>query len=385
MLAANCRLSGGEAGDVVAMMGLKKIQSLARTSPEYQRHVIGRWRAGDTKPGRMIAATLLIYDTVNFNEVTSRLHRALGSVLKECRFLQRCLDDSSTPRQLAERFVKLDLIAENGHRLGELLNVVAVTNPHESNKSTHPKTTTSTNATIPEEDRLYTGGALGLIAKNVRNVACLQTSHRPTISQKKQALELTKRLTGAAEGILAQLRGRYRGVDRAIRVCGRSKPEIRIITHSKPDGDAIVSAWLAERHLFAGGAVEVLFVDCRRTLEAYAPGDCLVDVGNTYDPKNLFFDHKPPALPHRDDSCATKLLWDHLRSIGHSVSHLRSLVNAVFARDCKKARKNFVDELARSELFGFHAELDRIKKLALPDADTYRAARKWLDRRFLAR
>src|SRR5262245_9820952 len=85
----------------------------------------------------------------------------------------------------------------------------------------------------------------------------------------------------------------------------------RVITHRKPDGDAIVSAWLAERFLLEGASVELLFVDRRRVFGAYRPGDCLVDVGNINEPANHFFDHKPPAFPCRHDSCAAKLIWEH--------------------------------------------------------------------------
>ena len=34
----------------------------------------------------------------------------------------------------------------------------------------------------------------------------------------------------------------------------------RVVTHSKPDGDAIASAWLAATYLFPGEHVEVAFV-----------------------------------------------------------------------------------------------------------------------------
>jgi hypothetical protein len=39
----------------------------------------------------MIASTLLVYDTVSFSEVTSRLHRALGSVRMEASFLAKAV------------------------------------------------------------------------------------------------------------------------------------------------------------------------------------------------------------------------------------------------------------------------------------------------------
>ena len=57
-----------------------QVRALAGTAPDYQRHVLARAAAGDPAPFRMTAATLLVYDTVRFGEVTSRLHRAVGLV-----------------------------------------------------------------------------------------------------------------------------------------------------------------------------------------------------------------------------------------------------------------------------------------------------------------
>ncbi len=51
-----------------------------------------------------------------------------------------------------------------------------------------------------------------------------------------------------------------------------------VLTHSKPDADAIAAAWLAATHLFTGEHVEVAFV-ARPRHGWRAPGaDCLVEV-----------------------------------------------------------------------------------------------------------
>ena len=37
--------------------------------------------------------------------------------------------------------------------------------------------------------------------------------------------------------------------------------ERRVVTHKRPDVDALVSVWLAERYLFSGHPVKVEFLD----------------------------------------------------------------------------------------------------------------------------
>src|SRR4051794_7384556 len=89
-VASACGLGRAESRRLRAFPGAAgEIRSLAGTAPEYQRHVVDRLLAGDRSPFRTIAATLLVYDTVGFDEVTSRLHRALGMVREEAGHLER--------------------------------------------------------------------------------------------------------------------------------------------------------------------------------------------------------------------------------------------------------------------------------------------------------
>ncbi|HEY2784430.1 MAG TPA: hypothetical protein VGJ05_05590 [Fimbriiglobus sp.] len=83
------------------------LRELAGTSPDYQRHVVGRAADGDANPLRMIAATMLVYDTVRFGEVTSRLHRAVGSVRREAVFLTLAVDRGAMPDRLPDRLLTL--------------------------------------------------------------------------------------------------------------------------------------------------------------------------------------------------------------------------------------------------------------------------------------
>jgi hypothetical protein len=351
----------------------KKVRALAGTAPEYQRHVTGRAAAGDANPFRVIAATLLAYDTVAFREVTSRLHRALGMIRKEAAVLERARARGQPPNRLADRLLTLDLIAEQAGRLHDLLAAVEPADGHRGKKSKARKSDSKLT------DKLHAAGGLGLIAKNVRNVAALQPAHRPTREQKELALRLTTESRAVAAAARGAGRRAFERADDNCRVRPRGRATRRVITHDKPDGDAAAAAWLAERFLFADEPVEVLFVPRARVWGAWRDGDCVVDVGNTHDPENLFFDHKPPAFENRHDSCAARLVWDRLVRLGRPVGHLRPLVDVVFAGDSTWERAWFRDEYAASRRAGFHKALADARAADESDAGVYRAARRWLD------
>jgi hypothetical protein len=146
----------------------------------------------------------------------------------------------------------------------------------------------------------------------------------------------------------------------------------RILTHRAPDLDAVVSAWLAESYLFKG-PVEVCFVS--RGIEPARCGqDCLVDVGNTYDPARLCFDHKPPAFPDRNQTCAAKLVWEHLLALEKPVRHLQPLVQVTFEGDTRR----FSPALKQSRLDGPHAELAQAARRYRSCGERYAHMRLWL-------
>ncbi len=351
-----------------------KVRALAGTSPEYQRHVIGRAVSGDTNPFRMISATLLVYDTVAFAEVTSRLPRALGMIRKEAAVLERAIEAQKAPDRLADRLLTLDLIAEQADRLHELLIEVETVDGSSKRKSKSRKSDSELT------DKLYAAGGLGLIAKNVRNVAVLQPTHRPTLQQKELALELTRTALQLARRTRDSVRREFGRADDVCHVRPGKAATRRVITHDRIDGDGVVAAWFAEQFLFEGVSVEILFVPPNRELGAYRVGDCLVDVGRTHDPKNLFFDHKPPACADKRDSCATRQVWDHLAKLGRDVKHLKPLVNVVFAEHSTSERPWFKDEYAESKRSGFHKALADAKVTHETDAGVYRVMRQWLNR-----
>ncbi len=101
-----------------------------------------------------------------------------------------------------------------------------------------------------------------------------------------------------------------------------------------------------------------------------------MDVGNTHDPVYLFFDHKPPACASRHDSCAARMVWDHLTELGRPVRHLGPLVDVVHASDSARERVRFKGEYAASKRDVFHKALADTKAACGADADMYRAARQ---------
>jgi hypothetical protein len=102
----------------------KKVRAQAGTSPECQRHVMGRAAAGDPTPSRMIAATLLVYDTVAFREVTSRLHRAAVMIRQAAALVKRAVERQTAPARLADHLLTLDLVADQAKRLRKSLTEV---------------------------------------------------------------------------------------------------------------------------------------------------------------------------------------------------------------------------------------------------------------------
>ncbi|MBA4191449.1 MAG: hypothetical protein C0467_26010 [Planctomycetaceae bacterium] len=351
----------------------KKVRALAGTSPEYQRYVIGRAVSGNANPFQMISATLLVYDTVAFKEVTSRLHRAVGMLRTEAAVLERAVEQEKAPNRL----LTLDLVAEQAERFHDLLTVVETVNGSSNKQSkSHKSDSELTELT----DKLNAAAGLGLIAKNVRNVSFLQPTHRPTPEQKEEALRLTTEALRLATSARDAGRRAFGRLDDACRERPARKLMRRVITHDKVDGDAVAAAWLAERFLFASEPVEVLFGPRSRVWGAWRIRDCIVDVGNTHDPKHLFFDHKQPAFVNRHDSCATRLLWDYLVKIGRPVDHLKSLVNLVYAGDSTEERGWFKDEYAESNRIGFHKALKDAKAEYATDAGVYRVMRQWLNK-----
>jgi hypothetical protein len=151
-----------------------------------------------------------------------------------------------------------------------------------------------------------------------------------------------------------------------------------IATHQKPDADALVASWLAARYLFNGEEAEIIFVARNYAVPADRPPDCVLDMGRANDPARLVFDHKPPALPDRNQTCAARLLWEHLLALGKPVQHLEQLIQIVHEGDRRPPRKPS-PALLQSRREGLHAQVARLRQDCPDDQQLYQATRSWLE------
>lgn len=147
-----------------------------------------------------------------------------------------------------------------------------------------------------------------------------------------------------------------------------------ILTHRNPDLDAIVSAWLAQDFLFESEKSRVVFVSRKIPGRIRQTADCIVDVGNAYDPQHGFFDHKPPAFKNRNSTCASKLLYEYLRSLGRDIGHLESLIQITFEGDTHRHTAT----VKQSRRNGPHARLKHLKEKHREDAEVYARMIDWL-------
>lgn len=148
----------------------------------------------------------------------------------------------------------------------------------------------------------------------------------------------------------------------------------QIVTHADPDLDAIVSAWIAQDFLFQAHASEVLFVSRKVPEKFMHSADCLVDVGNRYEPENYRFDHKPPAFENRNSTCATRLIWEYLLDTGVAVKHLERLVEITYQGDTYRNS----EALKQSRIDGPHAKLKQLKAKYKDPTEVYQRMVLWL-------
>ncbi|MFM7073685.1 MAG: hypothetical protein ACKO38_18005 [Planctomycetota bacterium] len=156
---------------------------------------------------------------------------------------------------------------------------------------------------------------------------------------------------------------------------------LRIATHALPDADALVSTWLTERFLFAGEACRVEFVPRDFVPADNAPYDAVLDVGRTFNPERRLFDHKPPAFGHRDEHCATSLVWQHLRAVACPSADLQELVELVHDGDAA-TRRSRSNAYAHSRTQGLHALITSARAYAQSDRMLYQGIAAYLDAEF---
>jgi len=155
----------------------------------------------------------------------------------------------------------------------------------------------------------------------------------------------------------------------------------RIAIHKLPDADALVSAWIAERYTLPNEDCLVEFVPRDFDPDSNHSFDLILDVGRQHDPSRMTFDHKPPAFTHRDEECATSLIWKYTKSKGCSVEHLEELVDLVHDGDATTRRLKST-AYAESRSRGLHAIIKSARNYALSDSMLYQGVAAYLDARF---
>jgi hypothetical protein len=154
----------------------------------------------------------------------------------------------------------------------------------------------------------------------------------------------------------------------------------RIATHSGPDADAIVAAWIGERFLFRARQCRVEFVDYAFRPSSETEYDCVVDVGGTFVPARNIFDHKPPAFADRHQSCAAKLIWEKAGK-HRALPQLAELIELVHDGDAITRRSRSA-RYAQSNRTGMHALIRHARNYTQGDQMLYQAIKVYLETRF---
>lgn len=320
-----------------------------------------------------------VFDTTGYGEVGSRLPRSYGKVNKLSQAVARFADrltpeDKAAAGPATERFLSA---------CGRLFQAVQ---RHYRGRPANADDSAPAFKFNEWRDWSSTPDGELLVPKVVQGVACGTSFLEKTVNDLGRLPQMPadrqfwpSRLQ--AHGVLVQLFKMIRALLRTTEVLAGRAAVTRVVTHTGPDGEAVAAAWLAERFLFAGRTVEVAFVDYAHDWASGPPADCVVDLGGLHAPAAGLFDHKEPASAARHDSCATRLVWDHLVQLGHPVGHLKSLVGVGHAGDSARERGRLKSEYTESRRSGFHKSFKDAKSAhPADDAVVYRAVRRWLDR-----
>jgi len=100
-----------------------------------------------------------------------------------------------------------------------------------------------------------------------------------------------------------------------------------------------------------------------------------------YDPSRRIFDHKPPAFSHRDEECATTLIWKYAQSTGRRVNHLKGLIELIHDGDAA-TRRSGSQAYRSSQSHGLHAIIKSARSYAQSDSMLYHGIAQYLDAMF---
>ena len=357
----------------------KVVMQISRTTPERQREELARVRRGE----RPLSKTA-VFDTTGYPEVWSRLARAAGVVHKVASLVPRAVAAGALADvSRAGLGPTVDRLLDGCRDLWAVVRQ-ALADPRAAGQPAAkefrrgaPKDWGHLPATPDAAARAVgqLNAAVAFVEKCVRDL--------PRVPDRPVRLQFWP-ARGQAHAIGVRLFEMARNLLR-VREClsgGPSGGVARVVTHARPDPDALVAAWLAERFLFAGRRVEMRFVPYGFDWTRGPAADCLVDLGGLSAPDLGLFDHKPPARADRTETCAAELVREYLADRGQRVGgELAKLVVAVRDGD-SPARRATSPTYAESRMRGLHAEVGRLKGLGMSDDVLYARTRAWLDRRF---
>lgn len=144
----------------------------------------------------------------------------------------------------------------------------------------------------------------------------------------------------------------------------------KIVTHSSPDLDAIVSVWLLRRYLLRDS--DIIFLTKTSNPSLLERAVAVTDMGRVYDPQTYRFDHKPLKLhPGRS---ATSMVYDFL-SIEYNLNYLADLVQLVTDGDLRHA----TPAVTWSRKLGPHRLVQQLRLSRQDDYTVYRTTAALLE------
>lgn len=361
----------------------KDVMKISRTTPERQVVELDRVRRGVRPHGKTD-----VFDTTGYDEIQSRLARAGGAPNKLSQVVLKALAAgvvSDAERANANRASRT-MLADIG-RLWKLVCRAYSSRPDDqllSKGTVYRWKPPRPWGALPVTD----GTLIDIIAelkaplyfmhKSVRDL-----KHLPSLPKDRHFWP-TRMQTHAIGIRLFRMARNLLNVRSQLAGSPVNGP-VLVVTHSRPDVDALAATWLTERFLCADRPVDVLFKPYDFDWTRGSAVDYAIDLGGLFDPDLGLFDHKPPAREDRTETCATKLVWEQLTQQGYRVGGgLAEMVDAVLSGDSARRRaESFTYAMSKQK--GLHAEFDRLQVRKLSDNVLYKRVRSWLDCKFADR
>jgi hypothetical protein len=376
-------------------MSIKAVDNFYGRHFDRQSSILAAMRDGQSY-SKAYANSSSCFDTIRWSKIAARSASCRGLILKAaCHFAdetQAGIEDkllslvdgiSDSLLEQMQHFAQLDIVADERTIKKRVHKGVKVASQSRKKSITDLRTANS-KLRKNARDLPRMSEKLGCCptVREVASVAIESGQMLAIIRLLKLAKESTKHQEeqpgrfidpwGIGQTCAARLRHLY----------AANRPRKLIATHRKPDADALVSTWMTDRFVFSGDECEIEFVPRDFTPGPGMKFDAVVDVGKSFDPERLIFDHKPPSFAHRDEHCATSLVWEHAIWLGRRIKKLKPLVELVHDGDAATRRGKSAKYRA-SRTNGLHAIIKEASKYAESDQILYRGIRAYLDAKYI--